>query len=308
MLHECRFVLIFLLLLALTINLVHSAKADVVPGKHIPDHVTAIDFARGYEDAIKPNAKLKDFEILRLLGGGAYGKVHLDNKPKTCAMYLVMQPFRAGDLFTMIMTTGSLMHKEYALRFIAANMVLAIEYLHKRKVAHRDIKIENFLIGDDGYVALSDFGLSVLLKESCTSREQCTNLFDGKTFDELIDNILNQPIVMPAAMPPNLKSFLLSLINRDPLKRLGAKKGAEEIKNHPFFEGTDWSELEKKSIPAPIVPRFDADGKVEKYYDIFTLESFWISPPAYSQQVQQPQQQHNPLNIAGSESFPNPWV
>lgn len=52
---------------------------------------------------------------------------------------------------------------------------------------------------------------------------------------------------MPEAMPPNLKSFLLALITRDPTQRLGAK-GTEEVKNHPLFEGADWTELEKKSV------------------------------------------------------------
>ncbi|KAI1709244.1 protein kinase domain-containing protein [Ditylenchus destructor] len=75
-----------------------------------------------------------------------------------------------------------------------------------------------------------------------------TKLFKGQTIEKLIDNVVNQPIVMPDAMPPNMKSLLLGLITRDPTKRLGAKKGAEEVKNHPFFEGADWSELEKKSV------------------------------------------------------------
>lgn len=39
-------------------------------------------------------------------------------------------------------------------------MVLAIEYLHSHNILYRDLKPENILLASDGYIRLTDFGLS----------------------------------------------------------------------------------------------------------------------------------------------------
>lgn len=41
-----------------------------------------------------------------------------------------------------------------------AQIILALEYLHKEMILHRDIKPDNMLMDEEGYVRLSDFGLS----------------------------------------------------------------------------------------------------------------------------------------------------
>ena len=46
------------------------------------------------------------------------------------------------------------------MRFYASNILLGLECLHEKNIAYRDLKPENVLIDSDGYVRITDFGLS----------------------------------------------------------------------------------------------------------------------------------------------------
>lgn len=49
------------------------------------------------------------------------------------------------------------------IKFYFANLVLAIEFLHTHNIVHCDVKPENLVIGADGYLMLTDFGLAQTL-------------------------------------------------------------------------------------------------------------------------------------------------
>lgn len=41
-----------------------------------------------------------------------------------------------------------------------ACLVLSLEYIHKKRVIHRDVKPENLVFDHRGYLYLADFGIS----------------------------------------------------------------------------------------------------------------------------------------------------
>lgn len=45
-------------------------------------------------------------------------------------------------------------------------MINVVEYLHSKNIAHRDIKLENFLIDESLNVKLADFGYAAYIEES----------------------------------------------------------------------------------------------------------------------------------------------
>ncbi len=55
---------------------------------------------------------------------------------------------------------------EEQVKFIAAQIVLALGYLHGNQIVHRDLKPENVLMDEKGYICLADFGLAKYLKET----------------------------------------------------------------------------------------------------------------------------------------------
>ncbi|KAK3182951.1 hypothetical protein Dsin_030237 [Dipteronia sinensis] len=55
------------------------------------------------------------------------------------------------------------MFSDHLIRFYAAEMVLALEYLHNLDIAYRDLKPENIMIQDNGHIMLVDFDLSTKL-------------------------------------------------------------------------------------------------------------------------------------------------
>ena len=150
-------------------------------------------------------------------------------------------------------------------RIYAAEILLALEYLHEKNIIYRDLKPENIMLGKDGHVKLVDFGLSkqgdrsnFVAKSFCgspayLSPEMLIKKGVGKESDyyclgavlyemlvgeppyfsedihTLYSNINNARLTFPKSVSPDAKSLLAKLLERNPQKRLGYKD-IKEIK------------------------------------------------------------------------------
>lgn len=83
-------------------------------------------------------------------------------------LYIIMEFVRHGDLQGYLSSSGPL--AESLVRNMAQQILSALNYLHRAKITHRDIKPDNILIADlDPFtVKLSDFGLSKVVQHDET--------------------------------------------------------------------------------------------------------------------------------------------
>ena len=73
-------------------------------------------------------------------------------------LYLVMEYLPGGDFMNLLIKKDILTEDEA--KFYTAELILAIENIHKLDCIHRDIKPDNVLIDKTGHIKLSDFGLA----------------------------------------------------------------------------------------------------------------------------------------------------
>ncbi|XAR54188.1 Non-specific serine/threonine protein kinase [Bertholletia excelsa] len=276
---------------------------------------------------------------------------------------LVMEYCPGGDLHTLRQRQPGKHFSEYAARFYAAEVLLALEYLHMLGVVYRDLKPENVLVRDDGHIMLSDFDLSlrcavsptliktsfdsdpskrgsggvfcvqpaciepssVCIQPACflprifpkkkarkpraepglpasrlpelvaeptaarsmsfvgTHEYLAPEIIKGEGHGSAVDwwtfgiflhellygktpfkgsgnratlfNVVGQQLRFPDSPPTSYaaRDLIRGLLVKEPQHRLGVKRGATEIKQHPFFEGVNWA-LIRCSTP-PEIPR-----------------------------------------------------
>ncbi|XP_010528298.1 PREDICTED: serine/threonine-protein kinase D6PK [Tarenaya hassleriana] len=79
--------------------------------------------------------------------------------------------------------------------------------------------------------------------------------FKGNGNRETLFNVVGQPLKFPegSSLTFLAKDLIRGLLVKDPQKRLGFKKGATDIKQHPFFDSVNWALI--RSTHPPEIPK-----------------------------------------------------
>ena len=215
-------------------------------------------------------------------------------------LYLIMDYLSGGDLRFHLSHRKSSLFTEAQTKFFLSNIIISLEYIHSKKIIHRDVKPENLLLDINGYLRLTDFGIAVYSNKENSQESNGTEgyvapevlmqqgynyssdyfalgvigyeLMQGNRpfytgnknqYKDLI--LIYQPKIksnqMKKGWSENSRDFINKLLQRRPIKRLGYN-GIRELKNHPWIKDINWELLKNKKIKSPYIPK---EGK--EYFD-----------------------------------------
>ena len=159
----------------------------------------------------------------------------------------------------------------------------AIEYLHKNKIVHRDIKLENILFDDNEDAKLIDFGLSKYIKNNELLSDKpgseiymapeillTDDKYDGfladvwsfgicfyvmkffsfpfynKNYNSYSECLKYEKLTFPEdrEASPQFKDLIKRILEKDPKKRITL----EQIKQHPWVHSVDFNFLKSPGI------------------------------------------------------------
>ena len=191
-----------------------------------------------------------------------YDVINIENDDK---LYLVIDYVDGCDLEEKIDNEGGALDEDES-RFYFKQLINAIEFLHKKNITHRDLKLENLLISKSGNLKLADFGLSILAQTDLSTHcgtpyyvapevffqktyngppvdiWSCGVIlyimlsgnfpFEGRDFEDLGKKVLKGKINYPSYFSNEVVDLLKHILFKDPAHRFTI----EEIKNHPWFK------------------------------------------------------------------------
>ena len=120
----------------------------------------------------KKNAKQKinnEIEMLSRLRHPFISQI-LDSFETETHIFIVME-YICGDLLGFIRKRGKL--SETVSKIIFKQLIEGLKYIHKKKIVHRDIKLDNILIDLTNTIKICDFGVSRKISKDEIMHEHC---------------------------------------------------------------------------------------------------------------------------------------
>jgi cGMP-dependent protein kinase len=227
-------------------------------------------------------------------------------------IYYLMESCLGGDLWKLLQRQKTRRFDERDARFIAACVLEAFAYLHEKGIVYRDLKPENLLIDEQGYIKLTDFGFAKKLgsrertftfagtpeyvaPEIILSRGQdkavdywafgvfIFELLTGRTPFRTNDashmrtynKILTgiDSVDFPSFVSTKARNVIEKLCKLIPAERLGCQRnGVQDIKNHRWFLGFSWVKLNERSLWAPFKPKLKSNTDT-RYFEAFKKDT-----------------------------------
>ncbi|EFQ99428.1 AGC/PKA protein kinase [Nannizzia gypsea CBS 118893] len=228
-------------------------------------------------------------------------------------LYMVMDFAEGGELFSLLRKSQRFPNP--VAKFYAAEVTLALEYLHSKHIVYRDLKPENLLLDKNGHLKITDFGFAkevrditwtlcgtpdYLAPEVVSSKGYnksvdwwslgilifemlCgfTPFWDSGSPMKIYENILKCRVKYPPSLVPDAQDLLSRLITPDLTKRLGnLHGGSQDVKNHPWFSEVTWELLAQRRIDAPYIPPVKGGSGDACMFDTYAEETEQYGLPA----------------------------
>lgn len=205
-------------------------------------------------------------------------------------LHLLLELCQGGELWSLVRKDGHM--EDDRASFYMACVVEGLDYLHSRDIIYRDLKPENCLLANNGYIKLVDLGLAKRLKAHRRTYSFCGTAeyvppevilqtghgpeadlwslgiliyelvegrppFMGETSNDTYGYILQgmEYAHFPNHVTVKARNIILSLCRRELSERLGAGDGGwDQVRGHKWFQNINWKDLRQQKFTAPFLP------------------------------------------------------